>query len=310
MLKRDEYPAGVPCWIDVLQPDVEATMAFYGGLFGWEFEVRTPAGAPTAYAYARKDGLLVAGVGGPPEADDQPPAWTTYVRVESVDDTAATVLAAGGQVVAPPVDIPRSGRVAVCTDPAGAVFGLWQPAETAGRRAGQRARERGTSATSPPGAPLRPRSSTARCSAGSAIPSRSARVTRRRSGGCRGTATSWPSATPSSASARRRPRRPAASPTPWPSSTRRRPGTAPAGWNVTFAVADADAAFARALSLGATVVTPLFDTMYTRMGTVADPQGAASDPERVPPAGNHLSRRSRPAAPFLSRSQAACTDPW
>ena len=48
----------------------------------------------------------------------------------------------------------------------------------------------------------------------------------------------------------------------------------PARWGVTFAVADADAAFARATELGAQVVTPLFDTDYTRQGTVADPQGA------------------------------------
>ena len=46
-------------------------------------------------------------------------------------------------------------------------------------------------------------------------------------------------------------------------------------WSVTFAVADADAAFARAIELGARVITPLFDTDYTRMGTVEDPQGAA-----------------------------------
>jgi predicted enzyme related to lactoylglutathione lyase len=48
----------------------------------------------------------------------------------------------------------------------------------------------------------------------------------------------------------------------------------PAVWGVTFAVADADAAFARATELGASVITPLFDTDYTRMGVVADPQGA------------------------------------
>ena len=40
-------------------------------------------------------------------------------------------------------------------------------------------------------------------------------------------------------------------------------------------MADADAAFARATELGARVITPLFDTDYTRMGTVEDPQGAA-----------------------------------
>jgi predicted enzyme related to lactoylglutathione lyase len=41
-----------------------------------------------------------------------------------------------------------------------------------------------------------------------------------------------------------------------------------------FAVADADAAFERALELGARVVTPLFDTAYTTGGVVEDPQGA------------------------------------
>ena len=46
-------------------------------------------------------------------------------------------------------------------------------------------------------------------------------------------------------------------------------------WSVTFAVADANAAFDRAIELGARVITPLFDTDYTRMGTVEDPQGAA-----------------------------------
>ena len=42
MRERTEYPAGVPCWLDTSQPDPEAAAAFYGGLFGWEFEDRTP----------------------------------------------------------------------------------------------------------------------------------------------------------------------------------------------------------------------------------------------------------------------------
>jgi predicted enzyme related to lactoylglutathione lyase len=51
-------------------------------------------------------------------------------------------------------------------------------------------------------------------------------------------------------------------------------GGGPARWDVTFAVADADAAVARATELGARTVIPLFDTDYTRQGTVEDPQGA------------------------------------
>ena len=66
MIPRDGAIPGVPCWVDVVQPDPEAAMAFYADLFGWEYEVRTPPEAPVTYAYARKDDLLVAGVGGPP----------------------------------------------------------------------------------------------------------------------------------------------------------------------------------------------------------------------------------------------------
>ena len=69
MLPRNGYPAGVPCWVDIVQPDLDATMAFYGGLFGWTFEVRTPEGVVPRYTYARLDGLVVAGVGGAPAGE-------------------------------------------------------------------------------------------------------------------------------------------------------------------------------------------------------------------------------------------------
>ena len=88
MLARDDYPAGVPCWIDVAQADPDRTMAFYGDLFGWTYEMRTPADAPTRYAYARVDGLTVGGIGGPPASEAEGRHWTTYVSVASADTTA------------------------------------------------------------------------------------------------------------------------------------------------------------------------------------------------------------------------------
>ena len=56
MKKREGYPPGVPCWIDLVHPDFDKMSAFYGELFGWTFEIRTPAPAPFTYAYARLDG--------------------------------------------------------------------------------------------------------------------------------------------------------------------------------------------------------------------------------------------------------------
>ena len=89
MSERDRYIPGVPCWIDTTQPDPEAAVDFYGGLFGWEFEDVMPPESPGKYFIARLRGGDVAAVGSQPEGAPQTAAWNTYVWVESADETAA-----------------------------------------------------------------------------------------------------------------------------------------------------------------------------------------------------------------------------
>jgi uncharacterized protein len=125
------YPHGVPSWIDTEQPDPEAAQDFYGRLFGWTFETVSPPGAPL-YAIATLEGRDVAGLA---RADAGSAAWNTYVAVDDADATAARVAAAGGEVLAGPFDPGPAGRVAMCADPSGAPFRLWQ----AGRRLGAQA---------------------------------------------------------------------------------------------------------------------------------------------------------------------------
>ena len=62
MSHEDRYIAGVPCWIDTEQPDPDAAVAFYGDLFGWEYEDVNPPEAPGKYYIARPDELR-AGTG-------------------------------------------------------------------------------------------------------------------------------------------------------------------------------------------------------------------------------------------------------
>ncbi len=126
MLERREYPPGVPCWVDSAQPDAEVAARFYGGLFGWDMEDQMPADSPGHYFMARLRGRDVAAIGSLPDQAPPTPAWTTYIAVASADETAAAVTAAGGTVLAGPFDVFDSGRTAMCADPAGAVFGLWQ----------------------------------------------------------------------------------------------------------------------------------------------------------------------------------------
>ena len=67
MPERDGYIPGVPCWVDTSQPDPQAALAFYGGLFGWEFEDSMPPEAPGNYFMARLRGGDVAAVSSQPE---------------------------------------------------------------------------------------------------------------------------------------------------------------------------------------------------------------------------------------------------
>jgi uncharacterized protein len=121
----ERYLPGVPCWIDTGQPDPSAATAFYGGLFGWAFDDRAPAGAPGPYLVGRLGGRDVAAVAQSGEAGATP-AWNTYIRADRADEAAARVRDAGGSVLAEPMTVGDAGRMAVCADPAGAVFSVWE----------------------------------------------------------------------------------------------------------------------------------------------------------------------------------------
>src|SRR3954453_5144511 len=115
MSERDDYEPGVPCWIDTLQPDPDAAMAFYAALFGWEFAGpgEMPGDPPGRYYVARVRGRDVAGVSSMPAGREAPVAWTTHVSVDSVERAAERAAAAGGKVIAPPFGVPPAGRMAV-----------------------------------------------------------------------------------------------------------------------------------------------------------------------------------------------------
>src|SRR5947208_1246468 len=120
MPERDGYIPGVPCWIDTSQPDPEGAVAFYSGLFGWDFEDVMPPQSEGTYLIARRRGRDVAAVGSISQGAPRTAMWNTYVWVESADETASRVLAAGGQALTDPFDVMDAGRMAVFADPVGA----------------------------------------------------------------------------------------------------------------------------------------------------------------------------------------------
>ena len=121
---------GTPVWIDLASSDPAASRAFYAQLFGWTVEVN-PDPQYGGYALARIGGRDVAGIG-PKRLPEAPTAWSLYLGTTDVDGLAEKVRAAGGTVVAPPMQVGDQGRMAVFQDPSGAFISAWQPAAMGG----------------------------------------------------------------------------------------------------------------------------------------------------------------------------------
>jgi predicted enzyme related to lactoylglutathione lyase len=89
----DEYAPGTPSWVDLASQDLDASAAFYGGLFGWE------------------------------SMDAGPPEETG--ATEDCDATVGRTQQQGGSVNVPQMEI-EQGRLSVLADPQGAPFAVMQ----------------------------------------------------------------------------------------------------------------------------------------------------------------------------------------
>ncbi|MGR2753306.1 VOC family protein [Agromyces arachidis] len=127
----DDLVAGAPAWVDVSTTDLDATVAFYGDLFGWEAE-RGDEERYGGYVTFRHEGKRVAGAARRQEGDPAPPHWTVYLLSYNAAATSRTIAEAGGTVLFDPLDIPDLGVMGLAIDATGAVVGYWQPGGMAG----------------------------------------------------------------------------------------------------------------------------------------------------------------------------------
>ncbi|MBT2396873.1 VOC family protein [Streptomyces sp. ISL-100] len=115
---------GAPCWVSLMVHGLATTQEFYRALFGWEFRPGPQQLGP--YVRAMLDGKEIAGIGQLPPDRHLPIAWTPYLATEDADVTAESIRSHGGTVGVGPLDAADAGRMAIGSDPAGAVFGIWQ----------------------------------------------------------------------------------------------------------------------------------------------------------------------------------------
>jgi uncharacterized protein len=117
------------CWINMLTPQPIEARAFFGKLLGWTY-VEIPGLGHNVQVGGRDIGGLFD-LEGPNTPKGIPPSIGVMVKVDSADAICAKVTALGGKVKAA-FDIMDNLRMAVCFDPNGANFDVWEPKKAFG----------------------------------------------------------------------------------------------------------------------------------------------------------------------------------
>lgn len=116
-------------WSELATREVDKSIAYYSETLGWTFEamdmgemgtyhVGNNGGVPTVGIFDMKD---------MPGMEEVPAHWMTYLAVSDLDASMEKTKAHGGQVVREAFEVPGVGRMAVVSDPGGAVISLMTP---------------------------------------------------------------------------------------------------------------------------------------------------------------------------------------
>ncbi len=128
------YAQGTPSWAELSTTDEDAALSFYGALFGWVDEPNE-MGADTYYHMQKLGDRYACAMyqqGAEERGQNTPPHWNVYLTVRDVDEAVDSVRENGGQIAFGPMDVFEAGRMAMCQDPQGAFFAIWQPKQHIG----------------------------------------------------------------------------------------------------------------------------------------------------------------------------------
>ena len=222
--------------------------AFYAELFGWAAE--DPVEEFGGYVNFTKDGIPVAGCMGNQPGSGMPDVWSVYLATDDAAKTLDAAAASGGQVHVTAMPVADLGVMGFLTDPGGAGVGVWQPG-----------RHQGFGVLGEPGAPswfeLHTRDYATvvafyrdvfRWDTQVLSDTAEFRYTRLKYGD------TWLAGIMDASGFL--------------------PDGAPATWSVYFEVDDIDAALAKTVELGGSVLRAAEDTPYGRLAAAADPTGA------------------------------------
>jgi predicted enzyme related to lactoylglutathione lyase len=117
-------------WYELMTPDHAAAKSFYDKVVGWNIASDSVAPGMEYRMIGRSDGGNAGGVltlTDEMQDGGARPIWIGYLHANDVDARVEAIKADGGTVMMEPWDQPGVGRLAMVTDPSGAVFYLMDP---------------------------------------------------------------------------------------------------------------------------------------------------------------------------------------
>ena len=124
----DAGPRGRFVWFDLMTTDQAGAIDFYTKITNWGTTVWE---GPSPYTMWTNGGTALGGIMPLAPEAEAPPHWLAYISSPDTDATVVEANKLGAKTVVAPTDIPTVGRFAVMSDPQGAVFAIYTPAEGA-----------------------------------------------------------------------------------------------------------------------------------------------------------------------------------
>ncbi len=121
----DQAREGHGNWHELVTPDPQAALAFYGALFGWTETRAVPMGPEMTYHVFARDGV---DIGGTCAISGWAPAWKPYFGTGSTKKAIETVTDAGGKVLHGPDEVPGGAFTLQIADAEGLTLALVGPA--------------------------------------------------------------------------------------------------------------------------------------------------------------------------------------
>lgn len=116
--------AGEFCWINMLTPRPAEAREFFAAVLGWTYKEMPGVGHSVRVGGRDVGGLF--DLDGPNTPPGTRPHIGVMVKVDDADAVVEAVRALGG-AAKPAFDVMGGGRMAVCADPNGAEFDVWEP---------------------------------------------------------------------------------------------------------------------------------------------------------------------------------------